>query len=304
MQKQNSKILIENKNNLEFKLHEANRELATLKNDYEFRSLNYNRNKEYNESLMNQYNDLRQKEAILGKSQRDLDSDVSNIQYLQKELEMAREELRQMEETQQLLLSNDVFKKQKNGDNSWKEVQTKEELITRNEIELKQTKDAIAKHISEQHRLEKDIKEQQKEKDFYSGKIRELKSVGTQQADIDIDKIREKLLAEDVDAASHSQNFFRKFIKDMGYSGEEIDSLDVDGLDDNPVRLDMLPIPDQVKRLEKRRDEMREKKRVLCAQLQKEQDLLKTAVHKNQSDDELVHNDIRMAKEKIEKFKQ
>lgn len=65
-----------------------------------------------------------------------------------------------MEETQQLLLSNDVFKKQKNGDNSWKEVQTKEELITRNEIELKQTKDAIAKHISEQHRLEKDIKEQ------------------------------------------------------------------------------------------------------------------------------------------------
>ena len=79
MQKQNSKILIENKNNLEFKLHEANRELATLKNDYEFRSLNYNRNKEYNESLMNQYNDLRSKEAILGKSQRDLDSDVSNI---------------------------------------------------------------------------------------------------------------------------------------------------------------------------------------------------------------------------------
>ena len=209
-----------------------------------------------------------------------------------------------MEETQQLLLSNDVFKKQKNGDNSWNEVQTKEELITRNEIELKQTKDAIAKHVSEQHRLEKDIKEQQKEKDFYSGKIRELKSVGTQQADIDIDKIREKLLAEDVDAASHSQNFFRKFIKDMGYSGEEIDSLDVDGLDDNPVRLDMLPIPDQVKRLEKRRDEMREKKRVLCAQLQKEQDLLKTAVHKNQSDDELVHNDIRMAKEKIQKFKQ
>jgi hypothetical protein len=30
----------------------------------------------------------------------------------------------------------------------------------------------------------------------------------------------------------------------MGYSGEEIDVLDVDDLDDNRVRLDMLPIPD------------------------------------------------------------
>jgi hypothetical protein len=30
----------------------------------------------------------------------------------------------------------------------------------------------------------------------------------------------------------------------MGYYGEEIDVHDVDDLDDNRVRLDMLPIPD------------------------------------------------------------
>lgn len=63
------------------------------------------------------------------------------------------------------------------------------------------------------------------------------------QTDIDIDKIREKLLAEDVNAQSESYNFFRKFIKDMGYSGEEISNLDVDTLDDSQVRLDMLPMP-------------------------------------------------------------
>jgi|TARA_B110000285_G_C15017871_1_gene559995 tetrahydromethanopterin S-methyltransferase subunit B len=53
----------------------------------------------------------------------------------------------------------------------------------------------------------------------------------------------------------------------MGYSGEEIDVLDVDDLDNNKVRLDMLPIADQIKRLEKKRDEMREKKKILCSQL-------------------------------------
>lgn len=36
--------------------------------------------------------------------------------------------------------------------------------------------------------------------DFYNAKNRELKNAGIQQSDIDIDKIREKLLAEDVDS--------------------------------------------------------------------------------------------------------
>ena len=125
----------------------------------------------------------------------------------------------------------------------------------------------IAKHIQDQQRLDKEIKEQQKEKDQFSGEMKKMRSVGNQQSDIDIDKIRDKLLAEDVDAQSQQQNFFRKFIKDMGYSGEEIDVLDVDDLDNNKVRLDMLPIADQIKRLEKKRDEMREKKKILCSQL-------------------------------------
>ena len=132
---------------------------------------------------------------------------------------------------------------------------------------MKKTKDMIAKHLQDQQRLDKEIREQQKEKDSLSGDMKKMRSVGNQQSDIDIDKIREKLLAEDVDTQSQSQNFFRKFIKDMGYSGEEIDVLDVDDLDDNRVRLDMLPIPDQIKRLEKKRDEMREKKKILCSQL-------------------------------------
>ena len=101
------------------------------------------------------------------------------------------------------------------------------------------------------------------------------------QTDIDIDKIREKLLAEDVNAQSESYNFFRKFIKDMGYSGEEISNLDVDTLDDSQVRLDMLPMPQQVEKLERRRNEMKEKKKVLCIQLQRQQDLLKNTVYKN-----------------------
>lgn len=128
--------------------------------------------------------------------------------------------------------------------------------------------------------LESDIREEQKQKDFYSGKIREMKNVDYQ-TDIDIDKIRDKLLAEDVNAQSESYNFFRKFIKDMGYSGEEISNLDVDTLDDSQVRLDMLPMPQQVEKLEKRRNEMKEKKKVLCIQLQRQQDLLKNTVYKN-----------------------
>lgn len=56
----------------------------------------------------------------------------------------------------------------------------------------------------------------------------------------------------------------------MGYSGEEVDNLDIGEIDEagNPIRLDLLTIPDQMKRLEKKRDEMRQKKRILCSQLQ------------------------------------
>lgn len=44
--------------------------------------------------------------------------------------------------------------------------------------------------------------EQKKEKDYMKGKIRELKNQGNNQTDIDIDKIRNKLLADDVDQQS------------------------------------------------------------------------------------------------------
>lgn len=64
-----------------------------------------------------------------------------------------------MEQTHQALMHNDFFAKKKN-DNSWEDVQSKEQKITQSEIELKKTKDLIAKHIQEQHRLEKEIKEQ------------------------------------------------------------------------------------------------------------------------------------------------
>ena len=228
---------------------------------------------------MNQLNDLRQKEAVLSKNQRDIEADGDKIKYLKNELQQAIQERDQLEETHRALQQNDFFSKQK-SDNSWTDVKQKEENVTKKEIELKRTKDAIQKHEKLLKTLENDIREEQKQKDFYSGKIREMKNVDYQ-TDIDIDKIREKLLAEDVNAQSESYNFFRKFIKDMGYSGEEISNLDVDTLDDSQVRLDMLPMPQQVEKLERRRNEMKEKKKVLCIQLQRQQDLLKNTVYKN-----------------------
>jgi hypothetical protein len=66
----------------------------------------------------------------------------------------------------------------------------------------------------------------------------------------------------------------------MGYSGSEIDNIVIDTLDDNVVRFDMLTQPDQVKRLDKKVGEMRNQKKILCLELQRNQDQLKNQVYK------------------------
>lgn len=71
---------------------------------------------------MSQYQELREKEANLGKNQRDIEADANKIDYLRRELEQAEQDRRQMEETHNMLLSNDVFKKQKNGENSYQDI--------------------------------------------------------------------------------------------------------------------------------------------------------------------------------------
>jgi hypothetical protein len=71
-----------------------------------------------------------------------------------------------------------VFKKQKKGDNSYDAVLSKEEKIHKSELEMKKTKDMIAKHLQDQQRLDKEIREQQKEKDSLSGDMKKMRSVG------------------------------------------------------------------------------------------------------------------------------
>ena len=52
---------------------------------------------------MNQLNDLRQKEAVLSKNQRDIEADGDKIKYLKNELQQAIQERDQLEETHRAL---------------------------------------------------------------------------------------------------------------------------------------------------------------------------------------------------------
>jgi len=113
------------------------------------------RNKEFHQSLLDQYNELSDKKVELEKINRETMQAGSQIDYLKEEIKEAKNERNLLQKEFDNIMKQPFFKKE-NDQNSLNKLQELEAKIAQSEAEIKKSRANILKH-------EEDIKESSEE---------------------------------------------------------------------------------------------------------------------------------------------
>jgi len=110
-------MLHDEKRKLEIKLIEARQELSTVEADYHTKKSIFTRNKDYHNSLLDQYRGLSEKKITLEKSQRETMAAGSQVDYLRNQIQEAKDERDQLSREFENLMRQPFFKKENEKNN-------------------------------------------------------------------------------------------------------------------------------------------------------------------------------------------
>lgn len=174
------------------------------------------------------------------------------------------------------------FFKKENDQNNLQKLTSLQQQIDQQEAELKKSRANILKYEEEHKELSDEMNGLNKDKQFYNEELKKMNTYNDPHG-LTVDQIQSKLQQED-------PTMFRQVMKDLSYNGDEPQWEKNDLLDRiNGRDLNSADISAVKKEIEKLRNE----RRILASELQRNQDLLKQQVDIDRENNELVQLEIK-----------
>lgn len=186
--------------------------MGTLEAEAQVNNEFFSRNKEYHQTLLQQYRDLQEKKAELERHYREKDAQADRVEYLNEQITEARKEKNKLQEKYDALARTPFFKKEADNTN-YKQLEDLKERLNKVQRETEKSRQKLLQHQQDNKELEKEKRDLEYDRDFYNKELKRISTVMDPNG-INPEIVVARLRAEDNTA-------YRKMMQDLKLDGDE-----------------------------------------------------------------------------------